>query len=86
MIVCVRIVDDVRSDDVWQEILDALDAVTPLIEDVRRGIMLLDMHGAGGDFAAWSASIRTALVPYALCALRRSGAESFLRVCRFLEC
>lgn len=77
MIVCVRTADDVRSDDVWQEILDALDAVTPLIEDVRRGVALLDMHGAGGDFAAWSASIRAALVPYALSPCVGAGPNRF---------
>jgi len=65
MIVCVRIADDGHSDAVWQEMLDALDAVTPLIEDARRGVAFLDMQGAQGDFAAWSRRIRAALVPYA---------------------
>jgi len=77
MIVCVRIADDVRSDDVWHEILDALDAVTPLIEDVRRGVTLLDMHGAGGDFATWSANIRAALVPYTPSPCVGSGPNRF---------
>ncbi|MGA7748058.1 MAG: hypothetical protein WCC70_10850 [Candidatus Aquilonibacter sp.] len=77
MIVCVRIADDVRSDDVWHEMLDALDVVTPLIEDVRRGVALLDMHGAGGDFAAWSANIRAALVPYTLSPCVGAGPNHF---------
>jgi protein ImuB len=63
MIVCVR-ASDLSSDAVWQELLDALDAVTPLIEDVRAGVALLDMQGADGDFAAWSRRIRAALIPY----------------------
>ena len=54
MIVCVRVLSEALRDTAWQELLDALDAVTPLIEDARVGTAFLDMHGADGDFAAWS--------------------------------
>jgi hypothetical protein len=33
----------------WEEMLDALDAVSPLIDDVRPGLAFLDMHGIVGD-------------------------------------
>ena len=29
--------------------LDALDAVSPLVDDVRPGLAFLDMHGIAGD-------------------------------------
>ena len=76
MFVCVR-ASDLSSDAVWQEILDAFDAITPLIEDVRCGVALLDMHGAQGDFAAWSASIRSMLVRYAVSACIGAGPNRF---------
>ena len=63
MIVCVRVLSDALGDTAWQELLDALDAVTPLIEDARVGSAFLDMHGADGDFAAWSRMIRAAARP-----------------------
>jgi protein ImuB len=77
MIVCVRISGGVPNDAVWQEILDALDAVTPLIEDVRCGVAFLDMQGAGGDFAAWSRSVRTALIPFAFSPCVGAGPNRF---------
>jgi protein ImuB len=63
MIVCVRVRGEALHDTAWQELLDALDAVTPLIEDARIGTAFLDMHGADGDFVAWSRMIRALLVP-----------------------
>jgi protein ImuB len=63
MIVCVRVLNDALHDTAWQELLDALDAVTPLIEDARVGTAFLDMDGADGDFVAWSRMIRALLVP-----------------------
>ncbi len=35
--------------DAWEEMLDALDAVTPLIDDARPGLAFLDMHGIAGN-------------------------------------
>lgn len=63
MIVCIRVANDALPDTAWQELLDALDAVTPLIEDAGIGTAFLDMHGADGDFVAWSRMIRALLVP-----------------------
>jgi len=76
MFVCVR-ASDLSSDAIWQEILDALDAVTPLIEDVRCGVALLDMYGAPGDFTAWSATIRSILARYAFSARIGAGPNRF---------
>ncbi|HTV93296.1 MAG TPA: hypothetical protein VMG98_11305 [Verrucomicrobiae bacterium] len=76
MFVCVR-ASDLSSDAVWQEILDAFDAVTPLIEDVRRGVALLDMQGAQGDFNAWSSRIRSMLARYAFSASIGAGPNRF---------
>jgi protein ImuB len=76
MFVCVR-ASDLSSDAVWQEILDALDALTPLIEDVRCGVAILDMHGAQGDFPAWSATIRSVLAQYAFSTRVGAGPNRF---------
>jgi protein ImuB len=77
MIVCIRVPNDALSDTVWQELLDALDAVTPLIEDARAGTAFLDMHGADGDFVAWSRMIRVLLVPLHLRACIGGGPNRF---------
>jgi protein ImuB len=66
MIVCIRVPSDALHDTAWQELLDALDAVTPLIEDARDGTAFLDMYGADGDFITWSRMIRVLLVPFGL--------------------
>jgi hypothetical protein len=44
--------------------LDALDVVSPLIDDVRPGLAFLEMHGIAGDARAWMAQTRTALAPF----------------------
>src|ERR1700678_4127182 len=76
MFVCVRAFD-LSSNAVWQEVLDALDALTPLIEDVRCGVAVLDMHGAQGDFTAWSATIRSMLARYSFSACVGAGPNRF---------
>ncbi|MFZ0574269.1 MAG: hypothetical protein WA428_09635 [Candidatus Cybelea sp.] len=48
----------------WEEMLDALDAVSPLIDDVRPGLAFLEMHGIAGDARAWMAQTRTALASF----------------------
>lgn len=77
MIVCVRVLSDALRDTAWQELLDALDAVTPLIEDARVGTAFLDMHGADGDFVAWSRMIRALLVPLHLRVCIGAGPNRF---------
>ena len=46
-----------------------LDAVSPLIDDVRPGLAFLDMHGIAGDARTWMAQTRTVLAHFG-CALR----------------
>jgi protein ImuB len=84
MIVCIRVPSDALPDTAWQELLDALDAVTPLIEDARVGDRsgrtyraFLDMHGADGDFMAWSRMIRALLVPLHQCVRIGAGPNRF---------
>ena len=42
----------------WEEVLDALDAVSPLVDDVRPGLAYLDMRGIAGEPPAWMAQTR----------------------------
>jgi len=64
MILCVQTPNAALSVAAWQEILDALDAMTPLIEDGGVSTAFLDMYGADGDVASWSRTIRALLVPF----------------------
>jgi nucleotidyltransferase/DNA polymerase involved in DNA repair len=54
--------DDPAADArVWAEMLEALDAASPLVEDDGLGCAFLEMHGVRGDPAAWLAAVRGAL-------------------------
>ncbi|MGA2759113.1 MAG: hypothetical protein ABSF08_02175 [Candidatus Cybelea sp.] len=44
--------------------LDVLDAVSPLIDDVRPGLAFLEMHGIAGDPRAWVAQTRSVLAVF----------------------
>jgi hypothetical protein len=57
MLLCV----EVDFPELWEEMLDALDAVSPLIDDVRPGLAFLEMHGIAGDARAWMAQARRVL-------------------------
>ena len=54
----IAVYDPARGRSLWNEILDALDAATPLIDDVREGIAFLDMRGIAGDPPVWMAQVR----------------------------
>ena len=73
----VVVYDRARAASVWQEILDALDVVTPAIDDVRDGIAFLDMHGIEGDFARWSEQIRSIVETFELHVAIGSAANRF---------
>lgn len=75
--------DEVRAAVVWEEALDALDAVTPLIDDVRQGIAFLDMRGIDGEPVDWIARIETALSRFGLPLTVGSGPNRF---CAFAAC
>jgi len=55
MLLCVS-VSEPSSD--WPALLDALDAVSPLVEDTRPGLAFLEMRGIDGTPAAWMAQVR----------------------------
>ncbi|HXB83384.1 MAG TPA: hypothetical protein VNU22_08580 [Candidatus Acidoferrum sp.] len=54
--------------------LDALDAVSPLIDDVRPGLAFLEMHGIAGDARAWMMQARRVLTGFGF--VLRLGAGS----------
>ena len=59
MLLCVSVAGESQSRRVlWEEMLDALDAVSPLVDDVRPGLAFLDMHGIAGGARAWMAQTR----------------------------
>jgi len=58
----------------WEEMLDALDAVSPLIDDVRPGLAFLEMHGIAGDARAWMMQARSVLAGFG--SVLRLGAGS----------
>jgi protein ImuB len=60
MLLCV----EVEAPTLWEEMLDVLDAVSPLIDDVRPGLAFLEMHGIAGDARAWIAQTRSVLAVF----------------------
>lgn len=60
----VAVHDAARATMVWNEMLDALDAVTPLVEDAREGIAFLDMHGIRGSHERWGNDIEAVLARF----------------------
>jgi protein ImuB len=48
----------------WEELLDALDAISPLVDDVRPGLAFLEMRGIAGDAAAWMERTRAVVRPF----------------------
>ena len=73
----VVVYDRVRAQGLWQELLDALDAVTPSIDDAREGIAFLDMRGIEGDLPRWSAHVRTIARRFALNAVCGAAINKF---------
>src|SRR5579862_5582034 len=43
------VLSGVEGRTLWNEMLDALDAVSPLVDDARFGLAFLDMHGIAGS-------------------------------------
>jgi protein ImuB len=62
MLLCVS-AGDVPS---WEELLDALDALSPLVDDVRPGLAFADMRGSPGTPADWIARARDTIAPFVL--------------------
>ncbi len=59
--------DDPAADArVWAEILEALDAASPIVEDGGLGRAFLEMHGIAGDPAGWLGAVRATLAAFDL--------------------
>lgn len=63
---CVAVYDAVHGRALWEELLDALDAVSPLVDDVRPGLAFLDMRGIAGTPSDWLNQTRAALESFGL--------------------
>ncbi|MFY9663727.1 MAG: hypothetical protein WAL67_07800 [Candidatus Cybelea sp.] len=66
MLLCVEIAgrDDGQGRALWEEMLDALDAVSPLVDDVRPGLAFLDMHGIAGSVRVHIEQVRIVLAGF----------------------
>ncbi len=53
--------DPARNALVWERVLDALDAASPLVEDAGEGTAFLEMRGIAGTSERWVATVREAL-------------------------
>lgn len=62
MLLCVSAGD--VSPAAWEELLDAFDAVSPLVDDVRPGLAFLDMRGIAGTPSQWMAQTRAVAEPF----------------------
>jgi protein ImuB len=58
--------DPARDAELWREVLDALDAASPLIQDDGWGRALLEMQGIEGGVDGWLAAVRGALAGFDL--------------------
>ena len=65
MLLCVSLADDPLP-AAWEELLDALDAVSPLVDDVRPGLAFLDMRGISGTPPQWMAQTHAIAAPFCL--------------------
>ena len=70
--------DPAHSKAVWQDMLDALDAVTPLVDDSAEGTAYLDMRGIDGGQAEWIARTQQALSGFDLPVRVAAGPNKFM--------
>jgi protein ImuB len=74
--------DPVHSKAVWQDTLDALDAITPLVDDSGEGTAFLEMRGIAGDPPEWIARVKRVLEPFNLPFRVAAGPNKFVaRAC-----
>jgi protein ImuB len=70
--------DAARSRAVWQDMLDALDVVTPLVDDTAEGTAYLDMRGIDGSPQQWIARVQRALLGFDLPVRAATGPNKFV--------
>jgi hypothetical protein len=63
MLLCVKVAGEIMP-ELWEEMLDALDAVSPLVESLRPGLVFLDLHGIAGEIEAHVVQTRAVLAPF----------------------
>jgi protein ImuB len=61
VILCVRATEPVSE---WESVLDALDAISPLIEDGGKELVFCEMRGIAGTPAYWLSQVRSVLSPF----------------------
>lgn len=66
MLLCIELALGDDATALWEAVLDALDAVSPLIDDVRPGLAFADMHGIAGNAQTQIAHARSVLAPFEL--------------------
>ena len=70
--------DAVRSRAVWSDMLDALDAVSPLVDDGGEGTAYLEMRGIAGAAPDWIARVLDVLRPFDLPVRAAVGPNKFM--------
>jgi protein ImuB len=70
--------DAARARVVWHDMLDALDAVTPLVDDSGEGTAYLDMRGIDGEPPDWIARVQRALRGFDLPVRAAGGPNKFV--------
>ena len=76
--------DAARTHVVWHDMLDALDAVTPLVDDSGEGTAYLDMRGIEGDPEQWIERVHRALDGFELPVRTAAGPNKFVaRACTY---
>ncbi len=75
MLLC--LLADASDAMLWERMLDALDAVSPLVDDVRVGLAYLDMRGMPGEVTRWIARTRETLAPHGVSVRIGAGTSKF---------
>lgn len=70
--------DPARTRTVWHDMLDALDAVSPLVDDSGEGTAYLDMRGIEGSPQEWIARVLRALQGFDLPVRAAVGPNKFV--------
>ncbi|HET9393345.1 MAG TPA: DNA polymerase Y family protein [Candidatus Rubrimentiphilum sp.] len=70
--------DAVRSHALWEDMLDALDALSPLVDDAAEGTAYAEMRGCGGTPGDWIARARQTLAPFDLPVRVAAGPNKFV--------